>query len=325
MTASALTYRDAIRIVREEEAAARDKSYRQYPIGQDVGRFLRAKRLERNVTPDTVRSYEGVLRLLTLRHADMNTLEPFAHPQNGPELLHDFLENHWGDADEATRRQRMSILASFFEWAYRTDRVSANPIGRMQRPRRRQKGATRPRVPEPHVARLVSSAGSLRDEAALLLLARLALRREDLRLLQLADIDLARDEVYLRHAKGGKEHVLPVAFRQLRETLYLHLQERGGGPAEYLLYPKTHRTRPLSRAGIANWFNRCVDQAGLAGYTMHQLRHAAIDQLRRDTGDVEIARLLARHENVAVTQDYLHSNAVDDLRDAIERTEARSV
>jgi integrase/recombinase XerC len=322
---SALTYRDAARIVREEEAAARDKSYRQFPIGQDVGRFLRAKRLERDVTPDTVRSYEGVLRRFTLRHADMDSLEPFAHPQNGPELLHEFLDHHWGEADEATRRQRMSVLASFFEWAYRTDRVAANPIGRMQRPRRRQKGATRPRVPEPHVSRLVAAQLLLRDQAAVLLLGRLALRREDLRLLQLADIDLARDELYLRHAKGGKEHVLPIAFREVREILYLHLQERGGGPAEYLLYPKTHRLRPLSRAGIAHWFTRCVEAAGLAGYTMHQLRHAAIDNVRRGTGDVELARVLARHENVAVTQDYLHTDEVVDLRDAIERMEARSV
>jgi integrase/recombinase XerC len=126
-------------------------------------------------------------------------------------------------------KHRMSVLASFFEWAYRTDRLSANPMGRVQRPRRRKLGAARPRVPEPHVARLVSAAPTLRNQAGILLLGRLALRKNDLRDLQLADIDLARGEVYLRHAKGGKEHVLPLAFPDLRETLYLHLQERGEG------------------------------------------------------------------------------------------------
>jgi site-specific recombinase XerC len=236
-----LTYRDAARIVRQEEAAARDKSYRAYPIGQEVGRFLRAKRVERGARPSTILSYESVLAKFTLRHADMDSLEPFEHPQNGPELLHDFLDHYWGEADEATQRQRMSVLASFFEWAYRTDRVSADPIRRMQRPRRRKTGAARSRVPEPHVSRLVSAAPTLRDQAGILLLGRLALRKNDLRMLQLADIDLARDELYLRHAKGGKEHVLPIAFPDVRQTLYLHLQERGGGPAEYLIYPKSHR------------------------------------------------------------------------------------
>jgi site-specific recombinase XerD len=73
----------------------------------------------------------------------------------------------------------------------------------------------------------------------------------------------------------------------------------------------------MSPAGIDQWFGRCVEAAGLSSYTMHQLRHAAIDQVRRATGDLEIARLLARHENVSVTQDYLHST-IDDLRAAID-------
>lgn len=62
--------------------------------------------------------------------------------------------------------------------------------------------------------------------------------------------------------------------------------------------------------------HRAGPQTG--AYTMHQLRHAAIDQIQRGTGDIEIARMLARHENISVTQDYLHST-IDDLRAAIER------
>jgi integrase len=316
-TATLQALRLAARVQRE---AMKDTRYRAVPLGELVGRFLRSKR-GAGARPDTIRSYEGVLRLFALRHADFDSLEPFAHPQDGPELILDFLDLHWGDADESTRRHRISVLASFFEWAYRTDRISADPIRRLERPKRRKHGATRPRIPSPHVSRLVASAPTVRDQAALMLLARLGLRREDLRLLQLADIDLGQDEVYLRHAKGGKEHVLPIAFRDLRETLYLHLQQRGGHPSEYLLYPKTARSRPLSRAGIDQWFQRCIAAAGLAGYTMHQLRHTAIDEIRRRTGDLELTRALARHENVQVTQNYLHTDTVDELRAAIERME----
>jgi predicted RecB family endonuclease len=57
---------------------------------------------------------------------------------------------------------------------------------------------------------------------------------------------------------------------------------------------------------------------------MHQLRHAAIDDLSRRTGSAERARQLARHENVQVTQDYLHSD-VDDLRTAIVQLGQRGV
>jgi hypothetical protein len=69
-------------------------------------------------------------------------------------------------------------------------------------------------------------------------------------------------------------------------------------------------------------------QAGAAGTFRSACTSFATrrsDQVRRETGDLEITRLLARHENVQVTQDYLHTRVVEDLRDAIERMEARGV
>jgi integrase len=312
---SDLTLAAAARIVREAEAV-RDKSYRQYPLGQEWGRFLRSKRLA-GCSENTLLSYETVGRLFTLRHADFEALEPFA-TTDGPELVLDFIERNWGDADEATRMQRFAVLASFFEWAYRNDRISADPMRKIERPRRRHKGARRQRIPAGPLARLVAGQENLRDEVAILLLGRLGLRREDLRLLQVADIDLGRDELYLRNAKGGEEHILPIGFPDLRQALYLHLQAEMREPAEFLLYPKTERTRPLSRAGIALWFERCCTRAGVVGYTMHQLRHAAADDLRRATGSTEAAQALLRHRSIATTEAYLHAG-VDDLRRAIEQ------
>jgi integrase/recombinase XerC len=305
----------AARIVREAEAM-RDKSYRQHPLGQEWGRFLRAKRLA-GCQPNTLLSYETVGRLFALRYADFDSLEPFAGKE-GPELVLDFLERNWGDADPHTLDQRTNVMRSFFEWAYRTDRISADPMRKIEKRRRKQQGARRQRIPAGPLARLVAGQDNLRDQVAILLLGRLGLRREDLRLLQVADIDLGRDELYLRHAKGGEEHVLPIGFPDLRQALYLHLQAESREPAEFLLYPKTERTKPLSRAGIALWFERCCARAGVVGYTMHQLRHAAADDLRRATGSTEAAQALLRHRSIATTEAYLHAG-VDDLRRAIEQ------
>jgi integrase len=158
----------------------------------------------------------------------------------------------------------------------------------------------------------------MRDQAAILLLGRLGLRRNDLRLLQIADIDLGRDEIYLRYTKGGEEHVLPIAFADVREAIYLHLQAERREPAEYLVYPKRERTRPFSPAGIDDWFRRCCNQAGVSGYTMHQLRYAAADDLHRRSGSIYHAKQLLRHKSVATTEVYAGSG-VDDLRHAIEQ------
>jgi hypothetical protein len=174
-----LTLPEAARMMREAEAV-RDKSYRQYPLGQEWGRFLRAKRLA-GCEENTLRSYETVGRRFALRYADFDSLEPFAERETGPELVLDFLDHFWGEADRNTLDQRTSIMRSFFEWAYRTDRISADPMRKIEKRRRKQQGARRQRIPAGPLARLVSGQESLRDQAAILLLGRLGLRREDLR------------------------------------------------------------------------------------------------------------------------------------------------
>ena len=54
-----------------DEYAVRDKSYRRYELGQEVGRFIRTMRTERKAKA-TRDSYEFVLRLLVLDHRDLS-------------------------------------------------------------------------------------------------------------------------------------------------------------------------------------------------------------------------------------------------------------
>jgi integrase/recombinase XerC len=316
VSASPLTFAEAARIVREAEAV-RDKSYRQFPIGQEWGRFLRAKRLA-GCAPNTLLSYETVGRLFTLRYADFDSLEPFTEKETGAELVLDFIDRYWGESDPVTLDHRTAVLRSFFEWAYRTDRVSDDPMRKIEKRRRKQRASRVQRIPVGPLARLISRQDSLRDQAAILLLGRHGLRRNDLRLLQIADIDLGRDELHLRHAKGGEEHVLPIAFPDVQEALYLHLQSETRNPNEFLLYPKAARTQSLSAAGIDGWFKRCCEKAGVVGYTMRQLRKAAADDLRHATGYTEDAQSLLRHKSKATTEIYLNVG-VDDLRRAIQQ------
>jgi integrase len=313
-----LTYPEAVRIVREQERTVLDKSYQELPIGREVKEFLRAKKHE-GCAANTLLSYESTLARLARFYAFFDDLEPFADRVGGPGLVYDFLEHHWGESDEDTLFQRRSAVASFFEWAYRVDRVAANPFAKMgKRKRKHTREARRAAFPADLFPPFLSAQESLRDQAALLLLRRLALRREDLRLLQIGDIDLVRDEVHLRHGKGGKRSTLPLVFKDLRDGLYLHLLAGEWGADEYLLYPHRARRRPFSHAGIDLWFKRCLERAGIRGLTMHQLRHLAIDDVRRQTRDMEAARMLARHSSVKTTEEYLHSE-LDDLRAALLR------
>jgi site-specific recombinase XerD len=168
--------------------------------------------------------------------------------------------------------------------------------------------------------RLISAQPLLRDQCCLRLAAQMGLRRNELRLVQVGDIDLTQSLLTV-HGKGGKVVVLPIGFPSLRDALYLHINGDARAPNEFLLYPKTSRTRPMTGAAVHNWFKRCLEQAGLpASVKLHEMRHSAADEIWRVTGDIVKAQQLLRHESVGTTQAYLHPHR-DDLRKAMQQVE----
>lgn len=155
----------------------------------------------------------------------------------------------------------------------------------------------------------------LRDQIAIQLLGRLGLRRNELRLLKISDFDLGRATVRV-HGKGGKVVVLPLGFKILKRDLDVHLVGRGAD--EYLVYPKRDVLRPMSSAGLHNWFKDCLGRAGLPStMKMHELRHSAADNLWRGSGNLTMAHRLLRHSSPATTAGYLHP-ILDDLEAALE-------
>jgi site-specific recombinase XerC len=316
---SALTPADAARMMREfERAALRDKSYRRFPVGEEVGRYLRHLRWS-DAAENTRDTYEIALARLAVDFADFEGLERFAAP-DGRELVEEFLERHWGETAPATRAGRLAAVRSFFQWAVDNDRLAFNPAAKIKAPRRRHKERHAYRLDLIH--QLVAAQPSLREQVALQLLGRLALRKDELRRLRIADFDLARSEV-LVHGKGGKIVILPLGFRDLVRDLELHIAGESRQPAEYLLYPRKDRMRPMDPASVHRWFKRCLSVAGLPQtMEIHELRRSAADELWRATGNIVLAQQLLRHENVSTTQTYLHPTR-DDLREAMRLLDPR--
>jgi site-specific recombinase XerD len=156
---------------------------------------------------------------------------------------------------------------------------------------------------------------SLRDQIAIQLLGRLGLRRNELRLIKLSDIDPTRGTIRI-HRKGGKIAVLPLGFPALKRDLEIYLVGRGG--EEHLLYPRADVSRPMSPPAVHNWFKRCLKRAGLPStMKLHELRHSAADNLWRKTGNLTLAQQLLSHESPATTAAYLHPTR-EDLEAALE-------
>jgi integrase/recombinase XerC len=257
--------------------------------------------------PNTLDTYEIVLARLAYDHAHFESLAEFT-----TEVLRDFLDEHWGEAAPATRRNRLAIVKSFLRWAVEERGLGESPAERIKPPKKAdvERQAYAPDVLE--TLRLAQP--TLRDQICVQLWSRLGLRKDELRILRVRDFDLANGTLVV-HGKGGKVVVMPVGFSDLKADLEVHLV--GRDPDEYLLYPKKDPMRPMSLSAVHRWFKKALAKAGLpATIKIHELRHSAADNLLRETGNLLLAQQLLRHSSVATTQQYLHPTR-DDLSDAL--------
>lgn len=235
-------------------------------------------------------------------------------------MVRAFLDRHWASASAATKTQRLAILRSFLAWLVGEGLLGANPSQNIRPPKRKRR--VRSALSREDLDALIAAQPSLRDQVALMLLVYLGLRKDELRRIRLADIDLEARTLIV-HGKGGHLDTLPIGFEHVHNALALHLRDRG--PGEHLLYPNDARERPMDPSTAHLWFKRCLKRAGLSTeWSLHDLRHAAADALYRVTGDIVVAQQLLRHADVRTTRGYLHPG-LDRLAAAMKEVEAEVV
>jgi len=180
---------------------------------------------------------------------------------------------------------RYQALARFFDWLVDEDELPASPMTSI-RPPAAVLPSPRVLVGEEIAALLAACAGpafeDLRDFAMIRLFVETGLRRSELAALQLDDVDLELNAVYVA-AAGRPPRAVPFD-RAVAGALDRYLAARVGHPWAHLPYLWLGRRRRLTERGVAQALRHRGELAGLPNLHAQQFRHTFVQQYLADGG-----------------------------------------
>lgn len=291
-------------------------------------------RLERGLSPHTVRAYTGDLTHLFTHLGHVGEGEP------GDVTLADlrtWLANqHAGGADRSTLQRRAAGARTFFAWAARTGRLPSDPAQALRSPKvdRRLPPTIEVdqarRVLDGLAARVEEAtdpddlAGRRRDLAMVEVLYASGVRVSELAGLDLGDLDAQRGLLRVL-GKGGKQRTVPLGAPALRALdAWLAVRSRLAGPAAgraVFVGDRGGRIDPRVARRLVHRALTAVPDAPDLG--PHGLRHAMATHLLEGGADLRSVQELLGHSSLATTQLYTHVSG-DRLRRAYQQAHPRA-
>ncbi len=157
------------------------------------------------------------------------------------------------------------------------------------------------------VTQLIEGASSLRDRTRLMILYGTGIRRSELRLLKVTDIDSKCMVIHIKQGKGRRDRDLPMTPKLLEA---LKEYWRSARPAVYL-FPSPNKwdgqERPICSKTV---WHTCHNAAVRAGLTKaihpHTLRHSFATQHMDSGTDLRTIQSLLGHADLKDTMVYVH-------------------
>src|SRR5262245_20640896 len=243
--------------------------------GSRPGRFLFPPTWRHTMTPLRQRFIDD----LRLRNYAQRTIETYVgrivafakHFGRSPDLL----------GPEEVRTCQLHLLERRVSWSSFNQAVCAlrflygTTLGRPEQlpliPYGKRPRALRNVLAPQEVLRLIDAAPTPRDRAFLQVAYGCGLRLSELTHLRVSDIDSARMVIHVRHGKGGKDRLVPLAPRLLEELRAYWRRER---PPTWL-FPGDRPGQPISAANMQRRLGQLVKKVGLTKpCSMHTLRHS---------------------------------------------------
>jgi len=143
------------------------------------------------------------------------------------------------------------------------------------------------------------------------------LRKEELMLLQIGDIDFERRILTVRGetSKSAKTRQVP-----LHSLLIMHLQDYVRSRKEYTtayLLVSSKKDERLSYDGLKHLVDKLKFYSGVP-FHLHQLRHTFAVNFLKTSNNIAKLRQLLGHKSISMTMSYLRCLPVDEMRGDIE-------
>lgn len=274
-----------------------------------VEAYLRHLRVERRVSPHTLRAYAAELARL---QSALELPGPIDWRGVTSDALRRFLAERAAGVGRRSVGRTVATLRGFFGHLRRRGRIEVDPAASLGSPRFLR---ALPRyVPEASLEQLFrslpapGSERAARDTALLELLYGSGLRASEAVGLDWSNVSLAEGRAHVRGGKGGKDRIVPLGdatVAALRVLAAVH----GGGTARAEARGPVFRNRYGARLAVRS-VGRIVTAAmrgtGLAPVNPHALRHSCATHLLDHGADLRSIQELLGHASLATTQRYTH-------------------
>lgn len=295
-----------------------------------LDRYIVHLRDERNLSPHSVRAYQGDLTGLLLHaqrlgHRDLSSVDLRA--------IRSWLALQQTKGRERTTMQRRAAAARvFFAWAQRTGLVEEDPAQLLRSPKvgRRLPPTLERGDAEQMMSEALARAGEdegptgRRDVALLEVLYGSGVRVAELCGLDRSDIDVERRLIRV-FGKGAKERVVPLggpAWRALQAWLDVRgqLTSAASGDAVFL----GERGGRIDQRVVRRIVHRALGAVpGAPDLGPHGLRHAMATHLLEGGADLRSVQEILGHASLATTQIYTHVTN-ERLRAAFKQAHPRA-
>lgn len=272
---------------------------------QQLNSFLDYLRIERQVSPHTLKSYQRDLAQLK-NYCLTSEIESWKALEAQHIRAH-ITQRHRSGLSGASLQRELSAIRSLFNYLLKHDWTEHNPAKTVRAPKTPRK------LPEVlDVDQLTSmltvapdSALQHRDLAMWELLYSSGLRVSELAGLDLQDIDLEDQTVWVRSGKGGKDRIVPVgrvAIRAITQWLQIRASLISiNQPALFI----SQRGNRISIRNVQARLEKWGRQQGLQEQVHpHMLRHSFATHMLESSGDIRAVQELLGHSQISTTQIY---------------------